>query len=60
GDVTLSGRFSGEGRVSVGTGDITANLPSGDATNLALQTLVGGISREPSDEGQDNGQGDGN
>ena len=60
GDVTLSGRFSGEGRVSVGTGDITANLPSGDATNLALQTLVGGISREPSDEGQDNEQGDGN
>lgn len=58
GDVTLSGRFSGEGRVSVGTGDITANLPSGDATNLALQTLVGSISREPSGEGQTGDQGD--
>jgi hypothetical protein len=53
GDVTFSGRFSGEGRVSVGTGDITANLPSGDATNLDLQTLVGSVSREPSDGGQD-------
>lgn len=58
GDVTLSGRFSGEGRVSVGTGDITANLPSGDATNLALQTLVGGISREPSGGEQNQEQGD--
>ncbi|HEV2092415.1 MAG TPA: DUF4097 family beta strand repeat-containing protein [Rubrobacter sp.] len=58
GDVTLSGRFSGEGRVSVGTGDITANLPSGDATNLALETLVGDISREPSGGGQDEEQGD--
>jgi hypothetical protein len=59
GDVTLSGRFSGEGRVSVGTGDITADLPSGDATNLALQTLVGGVSREPSGGGQDEEQGEG-
>ena len=58
GDVTLSGRFSGEGRVSVGTGDITADLPSGDATNLALQTLVGGVSREPPGGGQDGEQGD--
>jgi len=60
GDVTLSGRFSGEGRVSVGTGDITADLPSGDATNLALQTLVGGISRESPDGGQGGEQGEGN
>lgn len=58
GDVTLSGRFSGGGRVSVGTGDITANLPSGDATNLALQTLVGDVSREPSGEGQTEDQGE--
>ena len=58
GDVTLSGRFSGEGRVSVGTGDITADLPSGDATNLALQTLVGGVSRESPGGGQDEGEGD--
>lgn len=60
GDVTLSDRFSGEGRVSVGTGDITADLPSGDATNLALQTLVGGISREPPAGGQGGDQGEGN
>ena len=61
GDVTLSGRFSGEGRVSVETGDITANLPSGDATNLAFETLVGGISREPSGGGgQNEEQGNGN
>jgi hypothetical protein len=59
GDVTLSGRFSGEGRVSVGTGDITADLPSGDATNLALQTLVGGVSREPPGGRQDGEQGEG-
>ncbi len=60
GDVTLSRRFSGEGRVSVGTGDITADLPSGDATNLALETLVGGVSREPSGDGQGEEQGEGN
>ena len=60
GDVALSGRFSGEGRVSVGTGDITADLPSGDATNLALQTLVGEVSREPSGGGQDEEEGQGN
>ena len=60
GDVTLSGRFSGEGRVSGGAGDITADLPSGDAPNLALQTLVGGISREPPAGGQDGEQGEGN
>jgi len=60
GDVTLSGRFSGEGRVSVETGDITADLPSGDATNLALETLVGGVSRESSDGAPDDGRGEGN
>jgi hypothetical protein len=59
GDVNLLGRFSGEGRVSVETGDITADLPSGDATNLALETLVGGISREPSDGSQNEGRGGG-
>ena len=59
GDVTLSGRFSGEGRVSVETGDITADLPSGDATNLALETVVGGVSRESSDGSQDGERGEG-
>lgn len=53
GDVVFSGRFSGGGRVSVGTGDITADLPSGDATDLDLQTLVGGVSREPSNDERD-------
>ena len=46
--------------VSVGTGDITADLPSGDATNLALQTLVGRVSREPPDGEQGGDQGEGN
>ena len=60
GDVTLSGRFSGEGRVSVGTGDITANLPSGDATELDLQTLVGSVSREPTEEPEEQNGGNQN
>lgn len=54
GDVTLSGRFSGGGRVSVGTGDVTARLPSGDATELALETLVGQVSREAPEEDVNN------
>ena len=56
GNVTLSGRFSGGGRVSVGTGDIVVGLPSEDATNLDLETLVGAISDEPPDEGGEPGQ----
>ena len=56
GDVTLSGRFSGGGRVSVGTGDIAARLPSEDTRNLTLQTRVGEVLREPP-EGESGGEG---
>lgn len=46
GDVTLSGRFSGSGRISVQTGSIDAKLPSEDAKDLDLQTRVGEVTRE--------------
>jgi DUF4097 and DUF4098 domain-containing protein YvlB len=52
GDVTLSGRFSGGGRVSVETGDIIVMLPPEDTRELTLETRVGSVLREPS-----NGQG---
>ena len=54
GEVTLSGRFSGGGRVSVETGDIIARLPPEDTRDLILQTRVGSVLREPPDS---NGQG---
>jgi hypothetical protein len=47
GDVTLLGRFSGGGRVSVQTGDIIARLPPEDTRDLILQTRVGSVLREP-------------
>ena len=47
GSVTLSGRFSGDGRVSVETGDIVARLPAEDTRDLTLQTRVGSVLREP-------------
>ena len=47
GSVTLSGRFSGGGRVSVETGDIVARLPAEDTRDLTLQTRVGSVLREP-------------
>lgn len=56
GTVTLSGRFSGGGRVSVETGDIIARLPAEDTRDLTLQTHVGSVLREPPDGGSD-GQG---
>jgi DUF4097 and DUF4098 domain-containing protein YvlB len=49
GDVTLSGRFSGGGRVSVQTGDIVARLPPEDTRDLTLETRVGSVLREPAD-----------
>jgi Putative adhesin len=51
GSVTLSGRFSGDGRVSVETGDIVARLPAEDTRDLTLQTRVGSVLREPPDGG---------
>jgi DUF4097 and DUF4098 domain-containing protein YvlB len=56
GDVTLSGRFSGGGRVSVETGDIIVMLPPEDTMDLTLETRVGSVLREPAD-GDSNGQG---
>ena len=50
GDVTLSGRFSGGGRVLVGTGDIVVRLPSEDTRELTLEARVGGVVREESPE----------
>jgi hypothetical protein len=54
GSVTLSGRFSGSGRIFVETGAITANLPPEDTRELTLETSVGQVMREtPSqDEGR--------
>jgi hypothetical protein len=55
GSVTLSGRFSGDGRVSVETGDIIARLPAEDTRDLTLQARVGSVLREPPDgPGSDN------
>jgi Putative adhesin len=51
GSVTLSGRFSGDGRVSVETGDIIARLPAEDTRDLTLQTRVGNVLREPPEAG---------
>jgi phage baseplate assembly protein gpV len=56
GDVTLSGRFSGGGRVTVQTGDIIARLPPDDTRDLTLETRVGSVLREPA-EGASIGQG---
>ena len=49
GDVTLSGRFSGGGRVTVETGDIIARLPPDDTRELTLETRLGSVLREPAD-----------
>ena len=53
GSVTLSGRFSGDGLVSVETGDIIARLPAEDTRDLTLQTRVGSVLREPPDAGSE-------
>lgn len=53
GTVTLSGRFSGGGRVSVETGDIIAKLPPEDTRDLILETRVGSVLREPPGENSD-------
>jgi DUF4097 and DUF4098 domain-containing protein YvlB len=56
GEVTLSGRFSGGGRVTVETGDIIARLPPDDTRDLTLETRVGSDLRDPAD-GASNVQG---
>jgi 2-keto-4-pentenoate hydratase/2-oxohepta-3-ene-1,7-dioic acid hydratase in catechol pathway len=50
GDVILSGRFSGSGRIFVETGDINANLPPEDTRELTLETRVGEVVRETPSE----------
>ena len=55
GSVTFSGRFSGDGRVSVETGDIVARLPAEDTRDLILQARVGNVLREPPNESKDGG-----
>ena len=50
GSVTLSGRFSGSGRIFVETGGITANLPPEDTRELTLETRVGEGVRETPDQ----------
>lgn len=46
GEVTLSGRFSGGGRIFVETGDIVANLPPEDTRDLTLEANIGQVVRE--------------
>jgi phage baseplate assembly protein gpV len=53
GDVTLSGRFSGGGRVSVETGDIVANVPPEDTRELTLEANIGQVVREAPQEPQE-------
>jgi hypothetical protein len=53
GSVTLSGRFSGSGRIFVETGAITANLPPEDTRELTLETQVGQVMRETPSQDED-------
>jgi hypothetical protein len=53
GSVTLSGRFSGSGRIFVETGGIIANLPPEDTRELTLETRVGEVVRETPEGGEE-------
>ena len=53
GNVTLSGRFSGSGRIFVETGGIIANLPPEDTRELTLETRVGEVVRETPEVGEE-------
>ncbi len=60
GDASLSGRFSGGGRVLVQTGDIHVDLPPEDARDLSLEARIGSVAREggePEGGGESNGGG---
>ena len=46
GDVVLSGRFSGNGRVFVDTGSIEAQIPAEDTRELTLEARVGEVERK--------------
>lgn len=53
GDASLSGRFSGGGRVLVQTGDINVAVPSEDARDLDLEARIGAVER--GEAGEDRG-----
>ena len=50
GDVTLSGRFSGSGRILVETGSIDVQLPPEDDKDLVLEARVGEVVRQGEQE----------
>ncbi|MGH3085812.1 MAG: DUF4097 family beta strand repeat-containing protein [Rubrobacteraceae bacterium] len=61
GEATLSGRFSGGGRIIVHTGDINADLPPEDARDLSLEARIGTVERgggEASEEPENEPDGD--
>jgi hypothetical protein len=51
GNASLSGRFSGGGRILVETGDINVSVPSEDARDLSLEARIGAVEREEDDSG---------
>lgn len=52
GDVTVSGRFFGSGRILVETGSIDVRIPPEDARELTFETRVGEISRDKDEESE--------
>jgi hypothetical protein len=52
GDATLSGRFSGSGRIFVETGSINVRLPSEDVKDLDFEVRVGEVAREDKQESE--------
>jgi hypothetical protein len=52
GDVTVSGRFSGSGRILVETGSIDVRIPPEDARELTFETRVGEIWRDKDEESE--------
>lgn len=53
GEVVLTGRFSGGGRIFVETGDIVANLPPEDTRDLTLEAHIGQVVREAPPGGEE-------
>jgi DUF4097 and DUF4098 domain-containing protein YvlB len=56
GDASLSGRFSGGGRILVETGDINVSVPNEDARDLSLEARIGTVERD--EDGENNGSGE--
>ncbi len=59
GDATLSGRFSGGGRILVETGDINVDVPSEDAGELSLEARIGAVERGEDGGSEDESDGGG-